>query len=121
MKNKEILNKLFKIASNQQKILQKLAQEANEAAIKEAISNFVKYQLVNWGLPHNVVVREEISSEMKSPQNYETNITLYLRNKDDAAVIEDPSIGLVKTLKDKLSSVDPILKNINIKFNVKLV
>lgn len=120
MKN-EVLNKLFKIASSHQKILNKLAQETtDQAEIEKAITDFVKYQLVTWGLPHNITAQENIICKKNSPQDYEVNVKLTLANKENLHVVDDPGIGFAKTLQQKVSS-EPMLKNINVKFNVEAI
>lgn len=118
MNDKEILNKIAKIASKQQKMLRKLAQEINEAAIEKIILDFVKSQIITWGIPHNITAKETIDINKISPQNYEVNVLLNINNKEDIHVVEDPQIGFAKNLQEKLLSADPGLKNIKVKFNV---
>ena len=97
MSNKKILSKLVKIASNQQTILNKLAQaqgnpEGNDsAATDRAMNDFIKYQFTSWAMPREVAARSSHSAERDlNSKNYNVNVVVTLSNPEQKSLVEGP-------------------------------
>jgi hypothetical protein len=112
MDNKKILSKLVKIASNQQAVLNKLAQTTAQdpQAVDDALNDFLKYQLVSWGLPREIAAKESHTADrMSNSTHYDVNVTLTLSDKTKKSVVEDPAQGFAAWLTNKFvtASKDP--------------
>ena len=105
MDNKKVLSKLVKIASNQQAILNKLAQEVDSGATDDALNDFLKYQLTSWGLPREIAAKEQHTADRVSgSKHYDVNITLTLSDPGKKAVVEDPMKGFAAWLTQKFTT-----------------
>ena len=106
MSNREILSKLVKIANNQQLALTKLAQGTMEdtTGAENALHDFIKYQLVSWGLPREIAAKESHEATRASnSKHFDVNVVLTLTDKAKKAVVEDPANGFGKWLETKLA------------------
>lgn len=105
MNNKQILSKLAKIVNNQKQILYKLAQvvDNNESA-DLALQDFIKYQLVSWGLPREIAAKEYHTAErISGSKHYDVNITLTLADKSKKSLAENPTNGFSAWLTSKFT------------------
>lgn len=114
MDNKKVLSTLVKIASNQQAILNKLAQSYADAAPTEgadrAIENFVKYQFTSWAMPKEVDARSSYSIEKGTGTHYDVSVTLTLSNPNQKALVEDPVNGFAAWLTKKFTTAPSVEK-----------
>lgn len=116
MDNKKVLSKLVKIASNQQAILNKLAQSYADAGVApnegadRAIENFVKYQFTSWAMPKEIDARSSYSIEKSSNTHYDVNITLTLSNPNQKTLVEDPVNGFAAWLTKKFATAPSVEK-----------
>lgn len=108
MENKKVLAKLVKIASNQQTVLNRLAQAVADesmgvdAAADKAMTDFIKYHYVSWSLSHAVVAHESHSLERPIGTNhYDVELNLNLVNKTQQATVVDPTDGFAAFLTKK--------------------
>src|SRR5579885_3155259 len=106
MDNKKVLSKLVKIASNQQAILNKLAQAVEDSsAADDALNNFISYQLTSWGLPREIAAKESHTADRVSgSKHYDVNLTLTLTDPSKKAVVEDPMKGFAAWLTQKFTT-----------------
>jgi len=105
-KEKLILGKLLKIASNQQKILERLAQVDPAGDADKALSDFIKYQLVSWGMPNEVAASEHHHAErVSNSKSYNVTVTLTLQDKTKKPIAEDPARGFAAFLTKKFAEV----------------
>lgn len=107
-KEKLIIGKLLKIAANQQKVLERLAQttESVDPAgdADKAISDFIKYQLVSWGMANEVAAGEQHRAQRASNGNsYDVTVTLNLQDKTKKSLVEDPVRGFAAFLTKKFA------------------
>ena len=104
-KDKLILNKLLKIASNQQKILQKLAQSVDPAGdADKALTDFVKFQFTSWAMPLEIAGGEQTVARRGShSKDYSVEVTLSLQDKTKKTVAEDPQRGFAAFLTRKFA------------------
>lgn len=114
MDNKKVLSKLVKIASNQQAILNKLAQsyalDAGSAA-DNAMNDFVKYQFTSWAMPREVAGRLSHTIEKDTNSNhYDVNVTLTLSDPDQKSLAEDPANGFANWLTKKFATAPSVEK-----------
>ena len=104
MDNKKILSKLVKIASNQQTVLNKIAQMVAEDGFPAdaALNDFIKYNFISWGMPKEVAAKESHSADRVSgSKHYDVNMTLTLSDPNKKSVVLDPKTGLAAFLKEK--------------------
>ena len=108
MENKKVLAKLVKIASNQQTVLNRLAQAVADesmgvdAVADKAMTDFIKYSYVSWSLSHSVVAHESHSLERSIGTNhYDVDLNLNLTDKSQQAAVMDPSKGFAAFLTNK--------------------
>lgn len=110
-KEKLILGKLLKIASNQQKILQKLAQSADPAGdADQALSDFIKFQLTSWGMPMEIAASERhVAKRGSHSKDYNVDVTLTLQDKTKQPQAEDPvrGFGAFLTKRFAAAAADP--------------
>jgi hypothetical protein len=94
-KEKLILGRLVKIAGNQQRILQKLAQGVDPAGeADKALSDFIKFQLTSWGMPMEIAANERhIAKRGSHSKDYNVDVTLTLQDKTKKEKAEDPARG----------------------------
>src|SRR6185369_6223961 len=106
-KEKLIVSKLLKIAANQQKVLERLAQSVDPAGdADKAISDFIKYQLVSWGMPNEVAASEQHHAQRASNgKSYDVTVTLALQDKTKKPLVEDPARGFAAFLTKKFAEV----------------
>jgi len=106
-KEKLIVGKLLKIAANQQKVLERLAQSVDPAGdADKAISDFIKYQLVSWGMPNEVAAREQHQAKRVSDsKDYDVTVTLALQDKTKKPLVEDPARGFAAFLNKKFTEI----------------
>lgn len=117
MDNKKVLSKLVKIASNQQAILNKLAQEYDipeaDASTKtdNAMNDFVKYQFTGWAMPKEIAARLSFSADrdLKS-KNYNVNVVLTLSDPNQKTLVEDPVNGFAAWLTKKFTTAPSVEK-----------
>lgn len=107
-KEKLIIGKLLKIATNQQKVLERIAQtvESVDPAgdADKAISDFIKYQLVSWGMSNEVAAGEQHHAERASNgKSYDVTVTLALQDKTKKPLVEDPARGFAAFLTKKFT------------------
>ena len=104
-KEKLILGKLLKIAASQQKMLERLAQSADPAGdADKALSDFIKYQLVSWGMPNEVAAGEQHHAQRASNgKSYDVTVTLNLQDKTKKPLVEDPARGFAAFLTKKFA------------------
>lgn len=104
-KEKIILSKLLKIASNQQKVLERLAQSVDPAGdAGKAMDDFIKYQVVSWGMPNEVAASEQHHAQRSSNgKNYAVTVTLNLQDKTKKPLVEDPARGFAAHLTKKFA------------------
>lgn len=104
MDNKKILSKLFKIASNQQTVLNKLAQmhDAGAAANNE-MRDFVKYQFTSWAMPKEVQAKLSFTIEVVNKQ-FDVAISLTLSSPEQKNLVLDPTNGLAAHLNNKFAT-----------------
>lgn len=104
-KEKLIVGKLLKIATNQQKVLERLAQSVDPAGdADKAISDFIKYQLVSWGMPNEVAAGEQHHAQRASNgKNYDVTVNLNLQDKTKKPLVEDPIRGFAAHLNKKFA------------------
>lgn len=108
-KDKNILAKLVKIANNQQKILEKLAQVVPAMEPSNDIEQFIKHNFTSWGMPLEVVGKAAHSVRVESgSKHYEVRVALTLANKSQKVLAEDPVRGFGAFLNKRFSeaSVD---------------
>lgn len=107
MNNKEklIASKLLKIASNQQKVLERLAQSVDPTGdADKAISDFIKYQLVSWGMANEVAAGEQHQAKrVSNGKSYDVTVTLALQDKTKKPLVEDPARGFAAFLTKKFA------------------
>ena len=112
MSNKKILSKLVKIASNQQVILNKLAQsyDGNDPA-DAAMSDFVKYQFTSWAMPREVAGRlsHSVDRDLQS-KNYNVDVVLTLSDPAQKSLAEDPTNGFAAWLTAKFATAPSVEK-----------
>lgn len=126
MDNKKVLSQLVKIASNQQKILNKLAQVTDAGSgVENLLSEFVKYYFINWMIPHEVVAKQSRTISRTGDKSLQADITLTLDDKSQKSIAEDPVNGLAAYLNNKLAvaNKDPnskwkALQGFTVTFNV---
>lgn len=106
-KEKLILGKLIKIAGNQQKILERLAQGADPAGdADKALSDFIKFQLVSWGMPLEISASEQHHAQRASnSKSYNVDVILTLHDKTKKTLAEDPARGFGAFLQKKFATV----------------
>lgn len=112
MDNKKVLSKLVKIASNQQAILNKLAQAVDAGNMSDAAMNdFVKYQFTSWAMPHEVAGRltHSIEKDMGT-KHYDVNITVTLSDPAQKSLVEDPTNGFAAWLNKKFTTAPSVEK-----------
>ena len=104
-KEKLIVGKLLKIAANQQKVLERLAQSVDPAGdADKAISDFIKYQLVSWGMSNEVAAGEQHHAQRASNgKSYDVTVTLALQDKTKKPLVEDPARGFAAFLTKKFT------------------
>jgi hypothetical protein len=116
MENKKVLAKLVKIASNQQEVLNRLAQAVADESVgvdavaDKAMSDFIKYHYVSWSLSHGVVAHESHSLERPVGTNhYDVDLNLALNDKAQQTTVVDPTDGFASFLTKKFvtASKDP--------------
>lgn len=113
MDNKKILSKLVKIASNQQAILNKLAQSVtNEGtAADAAINDFVKYQFTSWAMPREIAGRLTRTIDRdQSSKHYNINVVITLSDPAQKSVVEDPINGFANWLTKKFTTAPSVEK-----------
>jgi hypothetical protein len=112
MDNKKVLSKLVKIASNQQAILNKLAQSyAVDAGADNAMNDFVKYQFTSWAMPREVAARLSHTIEKDTnSKHYDVNIDLTLSDPSQKSLAEDPVNGFASWLTKKLATAPSVEK-----------
>lgn len=118
MSNKKILSKLVKIASNQQTILNKLAQvysnpegESDSLSADNAMNDFVKYQFTSWAMPREVSGRLSHTADRDlNSKNYNVNIVVTLSNQEQKSLVEDPANGFAAWLTKKFATAPSVEK-----------
>jgi hypothetical protein len=112
MDNKKVLSKLVKIASNQQAILNKLAQSyADTGAADAAMSDFVKYQFTSWAMPREVEGRLQHTVERdSSTKHYNVSAVVILSSPEQKDLVEDPSNGFAAWLTKKFTTAPSVEK-----------
>lgn len=116
MDNKKILSKLVKIASNQQAILNKLAQSAAAGTVSSdaagnALNDFVKYQFTAWAMPKEIAGRltRTIDGDPNS-KHYNVNVVLTLSDPSQKSLAEDPTNGFASWLDKKFTTAPNVEK-----------
>jgi len=111
MDNKKVLSKLVKIASNQQAILNKLAQAygAGEGGAA-ALSDFVKYQFTSWAMPKEIQARLSHTVESTGDKSYKADIVLTLSDPAQKDLVEDPANGFAAWLNKKFATAPSVEK-----------
>jgi len=103
-KNKNVLAKLVKIANNQQKILEKLAQTLPAGGASNDIEQFIKHNFTSWGMPLEVTGNAAHSVKMESgSKHYDVNVTLTLKDKSKKALAEDLQRGFAAFLTKRFA------------------
>jgi hypothetical protein len=111
MNNKKVLSTLVRIASNQQAILNKLAQAyGNSDPVGSALSDFVKYQFTSWAMPKEIQGRLTHSVESSDGKNYDVNVTIALTDPSQKSLVEDPANGFAAWLNKKLATAPSVEK-----------
>lgn len=112
MSNKNILSKLVKIASNQQVILNKLAQAYTGDAVDaadSAMNDFVKYQFTSWAMPREVAARSTHSADRDlQSKNYNVDVVLTLSDPAQKSLAEDPTDGFAAWLNAKFATAPSV-------------
>ncbi len=109
MDNKAVLNKLLKIAENQQKILMKIAQSVDPGAAAkadEALKSLLRNTHSIWVSNNNIFSGLKYSiSRSSGEKSYENcNLILTIMNEKDRAAAEDPGKGLLKMEQDAFNA-----------------
>lgn len=107
MDNKKALTKLVKIASNQHKILNKLAQVYEDGGLSadSALNDFIKYQVTSWGLPKEVAAKVSHSANRVSgSKHYDVLVTFALTDPNKIKILMDPVDGFATWLSKKFIS-----------------
>lgn len=112
MDNKKVLSKLVKIASNQQAILNKLAQSfADSGAADAEMSDFVKYQFTSWAMPREVAGRLQHTVDRDtSTKHYNVDVVVVLSDPAQKALAEDPADGFAAWLNKKFATAPSVEK-----------
>lgn len=111
MDNKKVLSKLVKIASNQQAILNKLAQAQGTPDVADtAMSDFVKYQFTSWAMPLEIAGRASRSVERDSAKHFNVNVVVTLTNPAQKSLVEDPANGFAAWLNKKFATASSVDK-----------
>lgn len=112
MDNKKVLSKLVKIASNQQAILNKLAQAVDAGnAGDTAMNDFVKYQFTSWAPAHDVAGRLTHNIERDiGTKNYNVSVTITVSDPAQKSVVEDPTNGFAAWLNKKFAAAPSVEK-----------
>lgn len=111
MNNKKILSKLVKIASNQQVILNKLAQtnigSNNES--DNAMNDFIKYQFTSWAMPKEIEGKSSHTASRENNSNhYNVDVYISLSNPNQKSIVEDPVNGFSAWLTKKFATASKV-------------
>lgn len=111
MSNKKILSKLVKIASNQQVILNKLAQVYTDDGSEAAMNDFVKYQFTSWAMPREIAARLSFSADRDlNSKNYNVDVVLTLSDPAQKSLAEDSTNGFAAWLTAKFATAPSVEK-----------
>lgn len=107
MDNKAVLNKLLKIAENQQKILMKIAQSVDptgdaDNALKALLKNTHSIWAANTGTSSKLAFSMNRAGNEKSYTD--CKLILTVRDQKGKSLAEDPGKGLLKMAQDAFAA-----------------